>query len=139
MQTLRGAVRALSAVLLCTTLATGARADQWDKKTIVTFSEDVQVPGQVLPAGTYIFRLQDNKTDRHIVQIWTADDNQLVTTIMTIPYTRLESQDKHFFQFDERPAGLPVALKLWFHPGETTAEEFIYSNRSYSESYSYRQ
>jgi hypothetical protein len=58
---------------------------------------------------------------------------------MTIPYTRLEPQDKHFFQFDERPAGSPVALKLWFHPGESTAEEFIYSNRSNSESYSYRQ
>jgi hypothetical protein len=49
MQTLRGAVLALSAVLLCTTLAPGARADQWDKKTIVTFGEDVQIPGQVLP------------------------------------------------------------------------------------------
>jgi hypothetical protein len=73
------------------------------------------------------------------VQIWTADDNQLVTTIMTIPYTRLEPEGKHFFQFDERPTGSLVALKLWFHPGETTAEEFIYSNRSYSESYSYRQ
>jgi hypothetical protein len=139
MQTLRGAVLALSAVLLCTTLAAGARADQWDKKTIVTFSEDVQVPGQVLPAGTYIFRLADNNTDRHIVQIWNAYDNQLVTTIMTIPYSRLDPQDKHFFQFDERPAGSPAALKLWFHPGESTAEEFIYSNRSNSESYSYRQ
>jgi hypothetical protein len=139
MQTLRGAVLALSAVLLCTTLTPGARADQWDKKTIVTFSEDVQVPGQVLPAGTYIFRLADNNTDRHIVQIWNAYDNQLVTTIMTIPYTRLDPQDKHFFQFDERPAGSPVALKLWFHLGESTAEEFIYSNRSNSESYSYRQ
>jgi hypothetical protein len=139
MQTLRGAVLALSAVLLGTTLTPGARADQWDKKTIVTFSEDVQVPGQVLPAGTYIFRLADNNTDRHIVQIWNAYDNQLVTTIMTIPYTRLDPQDKHFFQFDERPAGSPVALKLWFHPGESTAEEFIYSNRSNSESYSYRQ
>jgi hypothetical protein len=139
MQTLRGAVLALSAVLLGTTLTPGARADQWDKKTIVTFSEDVQVPGQVLPPGTYIFRLADNNTDRHIVQIWNAYDNQLVTTIMTIPYTRLDPQDKHFFQFDERPAGSPVALKLWFHPGESTAEEFIYSNRSNSESYSYRQ
>jgi hypothetical protein len=139
MQTLRGAVLALSAVLLGTTLTPGARADQWDQKTIVTFSEDVQVPGQVLPAGTYIFRLADNNTDRHIVQIWNAYDNQLVTTIMTIPYTRLDPQDKHFFQFDERPAGSPVALKLWFHPGESTAEEFIYSNRSNSESYSYRQ
>jgi hypothetical protein len=139
MQTRRGAVLALSMALLWATLAPGARADQWDKKTVVTFGEDVQVPGLVLPAGTYIFRLQDNKTDRHIVQIWNADDNRLLTTIMTIPNTRFEPEDKPVFQFDERPTGSPVALKLWFHPGETTGEEFIYPGYSFTESHSYHQ
>ena len=33
------------------------RADEWDKATKVTFSDRVQVPGKVLQAGTYIFRL----------------------------------------------------------------------------------
>ena len=31
-----------------------AGADQWDKKTIVTFSSPVELPGVVLPAGTYV-------------------------------------------------------------------------------------
>ena len=56
MQTLRVVVFALCTVLITmlfgATLAPGARADQWDKKTIVTFSDSVEIPGQVLPAGT---------------------------------------------------------------------------------------
>jgi hypothetical protein len=60
------------------------------KKTIVTFGEDVEIPGQILSAGTYVFRLADNITDRHIVQIWTANQSQILTTIMTIPYSRLQ-------------------------------------------------
>ena len=36
-------------------MAPGAKADAWDKKTIVTFSGPVEIPGQVLAAGTYVF------------------------------------------------------------------------------------
>lgn len=132
MQTLRGAVLAFCNVLLCATFAPGARADQWDKKTIVTFGEDVEIPGQILPAGTYVFRLADNLTDRHIVQIWTADQSQILATIMTIPNTRLESRSRSVFEFDERPTGTPMALKAWLHPGDTTGEELVYSGDSYS-------
>jgi hypothetical protein len=139
MQTLRGAVFALGTVLFCATLAPGARADQWDKKTIVTFSEDVEVPGQILPAGTYVFKLATHSSDRHIVQIWTADENHILATIMTIPNSRLEPYDQSTFAFDERPSGSPMALKVWFYPGDSTGQEFVYSGHSYSNSYSYRQ
>ena len=139
MQALRGAVFALCTVLLCATLAPGARADQWDKKTIVTFSEDVEVPGQILPAGTYVFKLAMSSSDRHIVQIWTAEENHILATIMTIPNSRLEPYDQSTFAFDERPSGSPMALKVWFYPGDTTGQEFVYPGYSYSKSYSYRQ
>jgi hypothetical protein len=64
----------LCAVLLCATLGPGVSADSWDKKTIVTFSDSVEIPGQVLPAGTYVFKLANSISDRHIVQIWTGDE-----------------------------------------------------------------
>src|SRR5712692_10493794 len=35
------------------------RADETNKKTIVTVNEPIQVPGKVLPAGTYVFKLLD--------------------------------------------------------------------------------
>jgi len=30
-------------------------ADPWTKKTFVTFSDSVEIPGQILPPGTYVF------------------------------------------------------------------------------------
>ena len=39
------------------------RADDYNKKTRLTFSQPVEIPGKVLPAGTYIFRLADSLTD----------------------------------------------------------------------------
>jgi hypothetical protein len=118
---------ALCTLLLCATLAPGGKADLWNKKTIVTFSEAVEIPGQVLPAGTYIFKLVDSTSDRHIVQIWNADEDQVLATIFAIPSTRFEPPDQPLFQFEERPGNSPMALKFWYYPGETTGQEFAYS------------
>lgn len=144
MKTLRGAAVALCAVLvtillLGATLAPGARADQWNKKTIVTFNDAVEVPGQVLPAGIYIFKLAESSSNRHIVQIWTGDESQILATIMTIPNERLETPDDSLFEFDERPGDSPQALKVWFYPGNSVGEEFIYPRYSYTRANSYRQ
>ena len=132
MPTLRGAVLAVCTVLFCATLAPGARADQWDKKTMVTFGDAVEIPGQVLPAGTYVFKLADTLADRHIVQIWNADETQIFATIRTIPNTRFEPPDQTSFEFDERSGDSPMALKAWFYPGDSTGQEFIYSRHSYN-------
>jgi hypothetical protein len=34
-----------------------AAADEWDEKTIFTFNGAVEIPGQVLSAGTYVFKV----------------------------------------------------------------------------------
>jgi hypothetical protein len=104
----------------------GAKADGWDKKTIVTFSDSVEIPGQVLPAGTYVIKLADSPSNRHIVQIWTGDQSQLLATIFTVPMYRLEPPDETIFEFDERPGDSPQALRAWFYPGDSTGNEFIY-------------
>jgi len=135
---LRGAVfavyTALFSMLFGALLIPGARADQWDKKTIVTFGESVRIPGQVLPAGTYVFKLADTLSDRHIVQIWNTEENQLIAMIRTIPNTRFEAPEQSLFEFEERPSDSPPALKVWFYPGNNTGEEFVYSRYSYSNS-----
>jgi hypothetical protein len=139
----RAALLAVCTVLLFVvfgvTFAPDARADQWDKKTVVTFSDSVEIPGQVLPAGTYVFKLANSPSNRHIVQIWNADENEVLATIMTIPNVRLETPDDSLFEFDERPSDSPPALKVWFYPGNSTGEEFVYSGYSYSRGYSDRQ
>jgi hypothetical protein len=54
-----------------------AKADDWDQKTIFTFSGPVEIPGQVLSAGTYVFKLADSASDRNIVQVFNKDQNHL--------------------------------------------------------------
>ena len=103
-----------------------AKADEWDKQTVLTFNEPVEVPGKILPAGTYVFRLADSQSDRNVVQVFTVDQKQLLATIMAIPAYRIEPTDKTVVTFDERPSGSPEALHKWFYPGDTYGFEFVY-------------
>lgn len=123
-------VTAFSLVMLCVLVAPSAMADEWNRETIVTFSGTVEVPGvgaHVLPAGTYVFKILDSLSDRHIVQIFNQDKTHLFTTILAIPNYRLKSTDKTVITFRERPAGEPEALRAWFYPGRNWGEEFVYA------------
>ena len=109
-----------------------AKADEWNRKTKITFSGPVEIPGVhlkgwgVLPAGTYVFKIVDSLSDRHIVQIFNADETQVYATILAIPNYRLRATDKTVITFRERPAGQPEALRAWFYPGRNWGEEFVY-------------
>jgi hypothetical protein len=110
-------------------LVPSARADEWNRKTKVTFSEPVEVPGvgaQTLPAGTYVFKIMDSQSDRHIVQILNEAEDHVFTTILAIPNYRLKATDKTVMTFRERAAGEPEAIRAWFYPGRTWGEEFVY-------------
>jgi LPXTG-motif cell wall-anchored protein len=113
-------------------LAPSAQADDFNRKTVVTFSGPVEIPGVhlagwgVLPAGTYVFKILDSQNDRHIVQIFNADETTIYATILAIPNFRLKATDKTVITFRERPAGQPEALRAWFYPGKNWGEEFVY-------------
>jgi hypothetical protein len=126
MRIVRAIQISMCAAVLCAAIVTAARADNWDKKTIVTFSDAVEIPGQVLPAGTYVFKLANSVSDRHIVQIWNGDETQILATILAVPINRLDPPDETIFEFDERPADSPMALHSWFYPGDNTGQEFVY-------------
>jgi len=112
--------------LLATVVAPSARADQWDKKTILTINEPIQVPNKVLPPGKYVIKLMDSPSDRHIVQIFDGDGMHLITTILAIPNYRLQPTGKTVFGFWETPPGQPKALRAWFYPGDNFGQEFAY-------------
>ncbi len=106
-----------------------AKADEWNRKTKVSFSAPVEVPGvgaQVLPAGTYIFKIVDSASDRHIVQIFNEAEDHVYTTILAIPNYRLQATDKTVMTFKERAEGQPEAIRAWFYPGHQWGEEFVY-------------
>ncbi|MGC1618784.1 MAG: hypothetical protein WA765_09875 [Candidatus Acidiferrum sp.] len=112
--------------LLGATLAFGARADTWNKKTVITFNQPVEIPGRVLPAGTYTFKLLDSSSDRHIVQIFNADGTQIIATILAINDYRLQPTGDTVMKFNERPGDSPEALRAWFYPGDNFGQEFVY-------------
>jgi hypothetical protein len=112
--------------LLGVALSSSARADEWNKKTVMTVNEPIQVPNKVLPAGTYVIKLLDSPSDRHIVQIFNADETQLQTTILAIPNYRIQPTGKTVFSFWETPPGQPKALRAWFYPGDNFGQEFAY-------------
>jgi LPXTG-motif cell wall-anchored protein len=103
-----------------------ARADEWNRKTIVTFNEPVEIPGRVLPAGTYVFKLADSMVDRNIVQVFNKKETHLYGTFLAIPDYRLKTPNKTIIRFEERAAGAPEAVKAWFYPGDNYGNEFVY-------------
>jgi hypothetical protein len=114
------------AAALSLLVAPGARADEWNKKTILTFSGPVQIPGATLPAGSYVFKLADIPGNRHVVQVFDKDEKKIYTTMLAIPNQRLEPSDKPVVLFSERATGSPQAIKVWYYPGETIGNEFVY-------------
>jgi hypothetical protein len=120
-------LRALCCAMAVTiVVAPGARADEWNKKTILTFSGPVQIPGVTLPAGSYVFKLADLSGNRHVVQVFDKDEMKIYATILAIPNERLEPSDKPVVLFSERAVGSPQAVKVWYYPGDRVGDEFVY-------------
>ena len=119
--------------LLGTVIVPKARADEWDKKTKLTFNEPVQVPGTTLPAGTYVFKLADGDSNRTIVEIYNAEETKLITTVLAISDYRLKMPGKTIVSFDERPVGQPEALRAWFYPGDNAGVQFVYPKQRATE------
>jgi hypothetical protein len=129
MTLLKGIGTGLCLTVLCVLAVPKAKADEFNRKTVVTFSEPFEVPGvgeHILPAGTYVFKIIDSNSDRHIVQIFNQSETHVFTTILAIPNYRLKATDKTVITFRERPTGDPEALKAWFYPGREWGEEFVY-------------
>jgi outer membrane biosynthesis protein TonB len=126
MTKLRGFALAGCLGLLAVAFLPSSKADEWDKKTILTVNEPLVIPGKVLQPGKYVMKLMESPADRYIVQIFNADESHLEATVLAIPNYRLQPTDKTQFAFWEMPAGEPHALKAWFYPGDNYGRQFAY-------------
>lgn len=115
------------AALLAVVVVPAVRADAIDQETIVTFSQPVEVPGMVLPAGRYVFQLADTVGTRNLVEIWNANRTHLYTMVEAIPAERMKATGKSVFTFERLAPGSPEAIKYWFYPGEWDGLQFTYS------------
>ena len=102
-----------------------AAADARNQETVVTFSGDVEIPGTVLPAGTYVFRIAETLANRHMVLVFDRR-GRIVAMALTVAATRFRATNDTQITFEARPASTPSPLKQWFYPGRLTGEEFVY-------------
>ena len=108
-------------------LSVHARADQWDKKTILTVNNDpIQIRETVLQPGQYVLRLLDSQSDRHVVQIFDRYQTHIINTVLAVPAERLQATGHSQFSFWETPPGTAKAMRNWYYPGDLEGQEFPY-------------
>jgi Protein of unknown function (DUF2911) len=107
-----------------------ARASGIDQSTTLTFSQSVQIPGQVLPAGTYWFMATP---DPQFVRIFSEDRSNCYATLQTISAEHLVPSDETVITFADRASMQPEAIVTWFYPGRTSGHEFVYSKKDQKE------
>ena len=106
-----------------------AHADESNQATTITFSQPIQIPGQILPAGTYSFKLLDSNSDPNVVQIFNSDQTHLYATLQTVATERQDPTGDTAITLAEQGGGRPDALLKWFYPGRDTGHEFVYSGQ----------
>ena len=117
---------ALGIIITCMATAP-ARADEENQATKLTFSQPVQIPGKILPAGTYWFVLADNMSDRNLVEVFNEDRTVEYATLYTVPNQLADAADDTVLTFARSESNEAPALMDWTYPGEMTGHEFIYS------------
>jgi Protein of unknown function (DUF2911) len=117
----------LGALLAFVISLPSARAGVSNQTTKLTFSQPVQIPGHVLPAGTYWFELSNASSTGKIINIYNSDRSTVFATIITVNAESLTPHEKTTITFAERESMQPKTLVSWFYPGESTGHQFVYS------------
>lgn len=122
---------AAAAICAAVTLSAGAAGAQGvlpDRMTFVTIDAPVSLPGVVLPAGEYMFRLADTQANRNVVQIFDKERTRIFATLIAVSADRPKSEisDEAVITFRETPSDHPPALRYWYYAGERSGQEFVY-------------
>jgi hypothetical protein len=107
-------------------MGSSASANEWNERSLLTFSAPVMVPGTTLAPGTYEFRIAEPDITRHVIRITNQDTGQLVATVQAVPVQRPEASPETVLRFNPTESGAPVALQAWFYPNNRNGHQFIY-------------
>jgi hypothetical protein len=115
-----------TAMVAVLTMSAAAQDFNSNERTYLTFSAPVELPGVTLQAGTYLFKLADSQSNRHIVQVFNQDEKQVLATILAVPAERLEVTGENVVTFRETSEGAMPAVQYWYYPGDRIGHEFVY-------------
>lgn len=115
-----------------------AKASDFDKEVKMTFSAPVQIPGKVLPAGTYVFRRWSISGNPNAMLVMNADDRKPVGMVMYLPNSYANDaapqwgagggdarSDVHV-TFNETSPNTPQKVRAWNYPGDPASYELVY-------------
>ena len=118
----------LALLLGCSIVVPNARADEWNQATLFTFNQSVQIPGHVLPAGTYIFEIVNN-FNHEIVRISSADRTTVIALIQARPTKQKGFSGKAAMVLAERGSSQPPAVIAWSYAGRSEGHQLLYPKR----------
>jgi len=111
-----------AAAILVLTAPQAVSAESLNKGTIANFDQPIEIPGLVLPAGSYAFIERGP-----LVQVWDRDQTKLYATLITNAAEQSRFVDeRQEFEFEKQGSDSPPELKSWFLDGGIIGHEFIY-------------
>jgi hypothetical protein len=102
-----------------------------NKRTLLTFSGPVQVPGATLPAGTYVFRIA-NPDVQTVWQVLDANERHVLAQfffVRTADRTIQEQNRAHgkpVVRFHETPHGVAPPMRVLYYPTDPAGDVFLY-------------
>jgi hypothetical protein len=122
---------AASLVAAAATTHVHAQLTTEHKRTFLTFSGAVQVPGATLPAGKYVFRIA-TPDNQMVWQVFDESERQLLasffyvnTGIRTVQELN-RADNKPIVRFYETPRGVAPALKVLYYPWDSAGYALLY-------------
>jgi len=119
------ATASVAAVLLTLTMSVSAQDFNTQKRTFLTFSAPVEMPGVTLQPGTYVFKIADTAS-RNVVQVFDKDEKDIIGQWLYVSAERPQVTGETVVTFKETREGTTPAVQFWYYPGEKTGKEFIY-------------
>lgn len=140
LKSISAAAAIVGAVLVSSLLPQALRAEEFNDRTIVKFTNAVEVPGAVLQPGTYVFKVLQSEADRVTVQISDEKEKHVFALCLAThnnhgtPQAHADdplepTPGKTVMTFYEAKAGQPQALKTWFYPGQSFGFDFVYPKK----------
>jgi hypothetical protein len=121
MKILRVLALVAGATILAVSMVPTAKA--FDEKTVVTFSEAVELPGGVvLQPGKYTLSVLPN--NKKVVRIMNSEQTRLYAMVFADPVQRARAPERAEVTLHGTSVGKPRPLCVWFYPGERTGWVF---------------
>jgi len=120
-------IAGLAAMLWAGTHAVPSSAIALDREIRVTLSGPVELPGKILPAGSYVFEVVE---PGKVTRVLGADGKTTYGMFLTVPETRKNISDASVV-LQKAPDGIQ-RIDSWFVQGSSEGSQFVYpvdSNR----------